>query len=357
MSGSADTYVRDERIVFLHIGYFKTGSSALQEFFESNRDAFARRGIFYPKPNRDDFVVPFLHWRQGYVPGGEKEAFEELIQDASSCRYTILSNENFSFLHHEHAKSAIGKIAAYLSRIGRVKVIIYVRRQDELMQSSYIYNVMWQRMATTETGEFEANIARMVDEWAAVFGAENTIVRPYEKQQNAPNIFEDFFRSIGLPFHEDYELPKWPANVRIPDKFVEIKRNINLLYTDKAIQDQFMGIVRQMVQEFPQDKTYASHAYLSPQKRLEVLAQCAGWNEAVARKYLDRSDGRLFYDPEPDPDEDWKPFGGLQVEEAIALTARVFARYLAKVEASRDRHIAGEKEQEAALRAVYESFS
>ena len=358
MSRSSATTSPKERVVILHIGFFKTGSTALQEFFELNREALAQRGIFYPERTKDDFVVPFLSWHPGFEPGGERQAYEQLVEAASGFRYTILSNENFSFLYLGEEKAAIQTIADYLARIGKVKVIIYVRRQDELMQSSYIYNVMWQGMATTQTTAFEGNPEKVIDEWALVFGPDNIIVRPYEKQQNAPDIFHDFFQAVGLPLDDDYRIPEKPANVRIPDQFVEIKRNINLLFPDKSVQHRFMAVIKELAKGLPKDEVYSAHAYLSPQRRLQVLQETAAWNASVARKYLHRSDGRLFYDPLPDPDEPWEPFGGLKAREAVSLTARVFGKFIEYEEDLSSRRIAGlqqeleARKQSGAIQAV-----
>jgi hypothetical protein len=208
------------------------------------------------------------------------------------------------------------------------------------MQSNYIYCVMWEKTTTSKTNYFEENPEKIINEWAAVFGPENIIVRPYEKQQNAPDIFHDFFRAVGLPFSEEYELPAKPANIRTPDKFVEIKRNINLLFPDKAVQNRFLEIIREMAKKLPEEDVYAAHGYLSPKKRLDVLERSAAWNASIAEKYLCRSDGRLFYDPLPDPNEHWRPFGGLEAGEAISLTASIFARFIEKTEASTHENIA-----------------
>jgi len=173
-----------------------------------------------------------------------------------------------------------------------------------------------------------------------VFGAENLIVRPYEKQQNAPDIFNDFFRAIGLPFRPEYRLPEEPANVRIPDELVEIKRNINLLFPDRTIQDRFLAVIKDLAKDRSSKQVYQAHGYISPQQRIQVLNDTAIWNANVARKYLGRSDGRLFYDPPPDPEEPWRPYGGLDVSEAITLTTQVFRGFVDGVEAETRTRIA-----------------
>ncbi len=40
-------------------------------------------------------------------------------------------------------------------------------------------------------------IVFLIDRWASVFGKGDLIIRPYELQQNQPNIIADFMRAIG----------------------------------------------------------------------------------------------------------------------------------------------------------------
>ena len=64
---------------------------------------------------------------------------------------------------------------------------------------------------------------------------------------------------------------------------------------------------------------------LSPQQRREIIAKYEESNTKVAREYLGREDGRLFYAPLPDPDEPWEPYEGLTVEKVVPiLTQMVF---------------------------------
>lgn len=49
----------------------------------------------------------------------------------------------------------------------------------------------------------------MVDRWAKVFGKTNILVRPYERQQNKPNIVTDILQIKGWQryFHENHIVP------------------------------------------------------------------------------------------------------------------------------------------------------
>ena len=59
----------------------------------------------------------------------------------------------------------------------------------------------------------------------------------------------------------------------------------------------------------PQFK-YAS----SPEQRIQIIEKYQKQNENVAREYLDREDGILFYDEPPSLNEPWAPYPGINEE-------------------------------------------
>jgi hypothetical protein len=58
---------------------------------------------------------------------------------------------------------------------------------------------------------------------------------------------------------------------------------------------------------------------LSPQQRRDIISPFEESNAKVAREYLGRSDGRLFYAPLPDLQEPWKPYEGLTMEKIVPI--------------------------------------
>jgi hypothetical protein len=58
---------------------------------------------------------------------------------------------------------------------------------------------------------------------------------------------------------------------------------------------------------------------LSPRERLDIVKFFDESNQKVAREYLGREDGKLFYEPWPDPNEPWEPYEGLTVEKIVPI--------------------------------------
>ena len=93
-------------------------------------------------------------------------------------------------------------------------------------------------------------------------------------------------------------MPAYTANVRLPNNAVEIKRHLNALYPE-GVPDFFYSAMSEaygmhMQTAIPSEKT----SMFTPQLRREFMSQYEEGNARVAREYLGREDGRLFYKDE-----------------------------------------------------------
>jgi hypothetical protein len=98
---------------------------------------------------------------------------------------------------------------------------------------------------------------------------------------------------------------------------------VNLLPILKIKQKKTENPLRN-VSGFLKEQGRKDYPVFSPQQRLELIEQYAEENAAIAREYLGREDRKLFYDPLPDPDEEWQPY-----DELIEDDARLINEYLA----------------------------
>jgi hypothetical protein len=70
----------------------------------------------------------------------------------------------------------------------------------------------------------------------------------------------------------------------------------------------------------------SNHGLFSPRKCNEILDACKNVNATIAREYLGREDGRLFYEKPPDPDGPWEPYPGLSLEKAEEIIQFIFKK-------------------------------
>ena len=300
------------KTVYLHIGMPKTGTSALQMFLPENEALLNKNGFSYP-------MMPFRFENIGIRRNGhfltmweDKENVSEWAQGFAAVKEAlqqydkvILSDENIWSKQRldnfwEAALEGFAEIGA------EVRVIAYLRSQDDQVESNWNQKVKDKKTRMKITFEKFMEEERywympfrydeVLDRIASYVGRDKLIVRVYEKQQFiGGSLFADFLDAIGLGLTEEYKLPDYVPNVRLPNTAVEIKRLINLAYKNEEVPDFYREIISQVyemkaIQEEPKRDT----SMFSPRLREKFMSQFAEGNAYVAREYLHRADGVLF---------------------------------------------------------------
>jgi hypothetical protein len=310
--------------LYAHIGWPKTGTSAIQSYLDTNRTVLAKDfRILYP--NFGSYLVDEGQYLNHYTLVLDRMKYNiwkmnESITYARRKNYhtIILSIENPT---SHHFRSVVAKTMA-MHKID-VYVIAYLRRQDHFVESSWRqWGIKAQKCRDIE--EFcdiavnnpqsiknwsqHLGYLRCLNSWGNIVGSSNIIVRPYEKGQlHDGDAISDFLSLFGI----DRGFP-----------FVELSSdNINPgLHTQAmAILQKARGIFRNEHDTTPFDLFFeaiadniikgAFQAYdlLSPHNRMRILRKYCIQNRLVARKYLPHSDGNLFHEPIPNEEELWRP--------------------------------------------------
>ncbi|MBK1723533.1 hypothetical protein CKO23_14965 [Thiocystis violacea] len=148
----------------------------------------------------------------------------------------------------------------------------------------------------------------MLERWASVFGGTNIVVRPYERQQYAPDIVIDMLRTIAhdlgrrvddFPFLDRISSPR--RNASFSPSALQLMEIFQRAELPPEVRERLLRHARSGSAVEPKQST------LSPGRRLELIEENAADYAYIAREYMGREDGRLFYDPLPDPDEPWEP--------------------------------------------------
>lgn len=309
---------------YLHIGSPKTGTSALQYFLLKNRSVLNRKGFDYPSHTLDP---------NGVSSGNAKE-FARCIQDNNAISESmtkkmlhteyssvILSSEYFFQIENQY----ISKIKDLLGRAS-TKIIVYFRRQDSMMIAAFNQGVKRHGFKEDISQYFETYKDKpyfyqsVIEQWGKVFGKENIIVRPYEKQQffNG-SIFSDFIHQLNLDLTTEFTLPIQNINSSYRIDALEIKRLFNRL--PSLVRHLFkVDIILQQYSESRGKVGDWPYSLLSPIQR-ESICETHKWiNTTIARNYLGRHDGRLFYDPLPDSNQLWEPYPGLSSNKVVEIS-------------------------------------
>ncbi|HWR98367.1 MAG TPA: hypothetical protein VN317_08085 [Candidatus Methanoperedens sp.] len=297
--------------LYLHVGTHKTGTTALQQFFAGNRSRLSQLGVLYP-----DAGSPHHARLAAALRSGDRQPLLDVLASPEAARHpaVLLSSEDF-----ERQAAALDFLRALAPC---VTIVIYLRRQDFYVQSSYQASVKSPYRRSSQTfAQFYAECAAgalggaprrldwlaLVESWSAVFDRENVVVRPYERGQFAGgSIFADFLGVLGLALDEGFALPPPErSNPGFSREIVELLRLSNELRGVEQ-QAQLVQLMNECAASDVAAVATRTYDYLSPAQRVELLGRVEEGNRRIAREYLGREDGRLFLEPWPDPAAPWQ---------------------------------------------------
>lgn len=241
--------------LYLHIGIFKTGSSALQVFFAQNIERLKQDNIYYPelglvsRAKQGNITAGNGVWiARSLLPKTNSMAKPELQKQQLQVLATLLrentgsdvllSSEFFSDVPPKSIKA----IKQAASEEGyTLKIIGYVRDQVSYLESLYIQHV--KRRCITDLPEtyiraLYPKIAHLkfgsyFEQLAAITGEENLIVKPY----GGEDIFADFLSIFGLKT-EGYTYPEQRVNLSLPPDYLPIFLELNKLQPRQSFSDQ-----------------------------------------------------------------------------------------------------------------------
>lgn len=232
--------------LILHIGHYKTGTTALQVFCAANRELLARQGLVYAeRPVKhakhsalalallhQAGVSTLMHGYQATTPAPDLWADVFAQARALNGGALLVSSEEFIRLGaHPGAVDGLRAVFAAASDL-RVRVIAYLRPPQAHLTSWFNQLV---KMGVPVEG-FEVAPGRQIEAvhwdyalalrpWVRLFGAENVIVRPFgEALRHGDALFEDFLGALGHSLPILAEAPQGDPNPRLDDRLVEIRR-------------------------------------------------------------------------------------------------------------------------------------
>ena len=269
--------------IILHVGVPKTGTTALQSFLYFNEDNLEKHGFCYPHLLEELKDIPFSRERirkNGtlfcWLPSNPTQEYWDRL-----CDYTRKKAEYYDVIIS--AEEIIHRYDIVLKRMIRefadIQVIIYIRRQDILLESYWNYLIK----AGETDAEFNVfateppaflHYGRVIKDIIGIVGENNIAVRVYEKDLLINKKIEDDFMNL-LGVKDDFT--KWnyydAPNLRLSDKVVEIKRQFNKIglntmgYTAQGFSQTFEHLSKVLL-----DK-YHDFGYFSQDSRREFLTQ------------------------------------------------------------------------------------
>ena len=318
-----------QKTLLLHIGMGKTGTTALQNFFWKNRGKLAEHGILYPNVG---VIAGAHHLLSPHHPVFLKnwhyldidEWAPKLLKEQESR--ILLSSELIAWVKEENAINFSRRLAESF----QVKIVLYLRRQDHIIMAGYNQQIK----AGTQINHIDETLdiqlqrfdyAQKIRPWDRVFGKTNILIRPYERNQfYQGNLLNDFMHHVlNLEMSDEYIVSGDNANPRLSNSCTEFKRLLNNIFPDVEESSKFNAVLLKYseAEDHSSKEIFSSEPTLSPKTRREILQKCKGTNTMIARNYLGRDDGILFYEPIPEDDHGWESKNELS-EQKIADIAQ-----------------------------------
>jgi hypothetical protein len=318
--------------VFLHIGTHKTGTTSLQFFLHKNRKHLIKLGYLYPTQSQAHQNLAFTLMddpRANY----QKDTWEEVINEIESknTNKIIISSEAFL---ESGKQEFIEQVAAKLEKY-QTKIIIYLKRQDKKIESNYNQNLKTGVFIGSPEQYVEKtgmpNYLRIINNWNQCFGKENIIVRPLEKQQ-IPNIYTDFLKTVGIDSIEGFQRSE-DLNIKpnlaqiIALSFINQKMATRLGFTEYGLHRLDLKSDRLFLEKYPQSfLNYTNHWQSKPKYNLIsyptaklILEKSEKQDTRIAKQFLNRPDGKLFYEPLEPYEHDPLDFNNLSKEQLMDL--------------------------------------
>ena len=280
--------------LYIHIGFGKTGTTAIQDFFFENRDTLLRSGLLYPENGLSGTGHHKLAILEQKTPPVEVERQCQILRhlvNANSTHSTLISSENFCFMY----PSYIQRIASLLQGC-EVKIIFYIRSQPHLIESTFLEA---QKVGRDHLGTVEKffsvhhasfDFLTRIKPWAEAFGEENIQARLYDKRVFGTDIRTDFLRFIGMA--EVIEVGKYQtSNGSLISDFSNLANIFDDSHPRAGSRQLFINELLTLSQRF---KAHASKPLIDDEFKARIIEIYKDSNAEFAKRFLGSEQGRLL---------------------------------------------------------------
>ena len=329
------------RNLFIHIGTPKTGSTAIQRALENYRRSEGAKHVYYilqpphacvrkiqqatlPDASISDELNAHIVSDVGYSQANQ-ETRSDIILSSEGFAGTPLTGFDNSDITASILKDATSEF--------NVRVIVYLRRQDQYVESMYT-----QTIHQGESSSFEEFLENFNDQKAldyslllasfeSQFGRENIVVCSYEHAANN-GIVKDFGSIVGISDLDQYS-NKRKANPSYSLQAIAMARSIN-----PALDTHEKHLLRKFLQEYCAKQKYSDDWLFNRMQRFSFLDRFRASNEEVAKRYCDGRYEALFSDPENNVSDipSTESVGNMPVPEEISSLVLAMTRKIADLE-------------------------
>jgi len=296
--------LENNKTIYIHIGPHKTGTTTIQHALYSNEDRLLQAGILCPKSGRSfpssaaihNLGFELLSYKRKFDPkyGTWKDLQKEIFHSDERIHKVILSSEVLSVLDLRQIRFIKNILKNY-----NIKIIMYLRRQDEAIQSSWVEHVRnagqkpiidsffnWLKKFNYRVGN--TDYLNIIKKWQQIFSKTNMILRIFDPSQFRGSLFNDFLLLCNENISDLNECPN--LNVSPGVKTIEamrlIKNNLNL----ELIHDQLWNNIAGKIVKFGDIKMWNLEKvnYLDKELSEKIMSRYTKSNQEIANQYFNR---------------------------------------------------------------------
>lgn len=312
--------------LILHIGANKTGSSAIQGFLSLNCKHLLQEGIFVPPAdlNAGNKITGFHVWRLNELIQNSEANQEVLLNlldklfDEHGTNTVLLSAENLAA--NPNAPNLFAKAALRYE----IKVLIYIRRQDDYLLSSW---QQWHAKAQSDIWAWllrnvghNGNWKTYLTQWLTVIPQSNIHVRLMQRDKLfGGDVVQDFHEFLALkrPYSE-FEYPKNRENRSLSDAIVQLVQGNQDIFNDPHDTDFYRFVLKMTNDKYLKTK---GESALTHGQRMAILNRYENSNNWVKDTFFPSHTGPLFKRPTPEESVTQSPQQRLDKQLQFLTTA------------------------------------
>jgi len=199
-----------------------------------------------------------------------------------------------------------------------IKIIVYLRRQDDFIESMYTQSIHLGGVKTfqefiSDFDESHFNWYSLLCAYSDVFGKENIIVRRYHKAflPHRNSLMHDFGEVVNSSLIANFS-ETVSKNRGLSRDALELTR-----ITNKHLHDEERYQLRKLFQEINSKNPFEKYSFFDNSERKDFLSNYKDSNSRVAKEFFGLQDDSLF--PSPDNSETPPPYPGF-TPEAMTVT-------------------------------------
>ena len=306
------------KTLYIHIGTPKTGTTSIQNFCGLNREKLKEQGVLYPimnYPYERNSVNRTGHFLIGTIKENgtrnkekEKQVFNSEMQYIVDCfkdyDTILISDESIWWATSTRRKGLWKDLKKHSEQHNyQIKVIVYLRRQDQFMMSRYNQKLKTDFIASTQSfdeyfadmnGRFKCvmDYRERIDNIAKSISKENVIVKRFDRNYfYNGDLNQDFLHILGVKVDDSFQQLKETANTGISVQSGEIKRVLNRLKPiTMAENNKLLKILNECEEVLPESNT----SLMSTDEVKNFMEQFVDSNESIVDEYI--GDGKPLFD-------------------------------------------------------------